>query len=103
MKPDQATSPDALLTELQEVIDKGEKALDATADMKSTDATSLRTRVQARVLEARADLTRLQDLTVEKAKAAGRVTDEYVHENPWRAVGLGAAVGLLIGVLATRR
>lgn len=99
----QTTAPDSLMADLQEVIDKGDRALGATEGMKTAEATNLRSRVQARVREARADLAHIQELAVAKTKAAGRVTDEYVHENPWRAVGFGAAIGLLIGVLATRR
>lgn len=35
-------------------------------------------------------------------KAATRLADQTVHEHPWRAIGLAAAVGLLIGLLARR-
>ena len=38
----------------------------------------------------------------EKASAA-RATDDYVHENPWAAVGIGAALGLVVGMLISRR
>ena len=30
----------------------------------------------------------------EKAKAAARATDDYVHDNPWQAIGIAAAIGL---------
>ena len=36
-------------------------------------------------------------------KAAVDTTDTYVRANPWRAVGISAAVGALIGFLAARR
>jgi ElaB/YqjD/DUF883 family membrane-anchored ribosome-binding protein len=39
----------------------------------------------------------------EGTKQAVKVTDDYVHENPWRSIGIGAAAGLLIGFLAARR
>lgn len=29
--------------------------------------------------------------------------DDYVRENPWTGVGIGAAVGVVLGVLLTRR
>ncbi|MBF8043338.1 DUF883 family protein, partial [Klebsiella pneumoniae] len=29
--------------------------------------------------------------------------DDYVRENPWTGVGIGAAVGLVLGVLLSRR
>ncbi len=31
------------------------------------------------------------------------IIDKYVRENPWTGVGIGAAVGLVLGVLLTRR
>jgi ElaB/YqjD/DUF883 family membrane-anchored ribosome-binding protein len=38
-----------------------------------------------------------------KTKAAAKVTDAYVHENPWKAIGVAAGVGLVIGLLIGRR
>lgn len=37
------------------------------------------------------------------ARDATRATDEYVHESPWAAVGLAAAVGVVIGFIAATR
>ena len=37
------------------------------------------------------------------SKAAARATDDWVHENPWAAVGVAAGVGLVLGVLISRR
>jgi ElaB/YqjD/DUF883 family membrane-anchored ribosome-binding protein len=34
---------------------------------------------------------------------AAKVTDEYVHENPWKAIGVTAALGLIVGMLIARR
>ena len=40
---------------------------------------------------------------VDQAKAAVRVTDDYVHDHPWASVGVAAAIGFVFGVLLTRR
>jgi ElaB/YqjD/DUF883 family membrane-anchored ribosome-binding protein len=40
---------------------------------------------------------------VEKTKAAARATDDYVHDNPWQAIGAAAVVGLILGALISRR
>jgi ElaB/YqjD/DUF883 family membrane-anchored ribosome-binding protein len=40
---------------------------------------------------------------VEKAKAAAKATDGYVHDNPWKSVSIAAGAGLLIGLLLGRR
>jgi ElaB/YqjD/DUF883 family membrane-anchored ribosome-binding protein len=37
------------------------------------------------------------------ARDASSATDEYVHESPWTAIGLAAAVGVVVGFLASRR
>jgi ElaB/YqjD/DUF883 family membrane-anchored ribosome-binding protein len=36
-------------------------------------------------------------------KDAGRAADAYVQDNPWRAVGIAAGVGLVVGMLISRR
>lgn len=38
-----------------------------------------------------------------KTKEVAASTDEYVHENPWKAVTLSAGVGLLLGVIFSKR
>jgi ferredoxin-NADP reductase len=44
-------------------------------------------------------LTELQATVQDGAKMAMNTTDEYVRSNPWRAVGISAAVGALVGIL----
>jgi ElaB/YqjD/DUF883 family membrane-anchored ribosome-binding protein len=38
-----------------------------------------------------------------KARRSAAITNNYVHEQPWVAIGAGAALGLLVGFLASRR
>ena len=40
---------------------------------------------------------------MDRAKAAARATDDYVHDNPWQAIGVAAAIGLVAGLLLNRR
>ena len=68
-----------------------------------TSASELRAKVQATLDRAKDNLHDLQDAAVERAKAAGRATDAYVHENPWQSIGVAAGVGLLLGMLIARR
>ncbi|WP_310491767.1 glycine zipper domain-containing protein [Dechloromonas sp.] len=39
----------------------------------------------------------------DKACGAANATDAYVHNNPWKIVGVAAAVGVFIGALISRR
>ena len=45
----------------------------------------------------------LQQSVQDSAKVAMNTTDEYVRSNPWRAVGISAGIGALIGFLIARR
>lgn len=48
-------------------------------------------------------LTEAERALLEKTKQAATATDQYVNENPWRAVGVAAVAGLVLGVLISRR
>jgi ElaB/YqjD/DUF883 family membrane-anchored ribosome-binding protein len=61
-----------------------------------------RERIQENLAAAKDRLIAAEQAVVVKAKQAARATDDYVHENPWRAVGIGAGVGLIIGMLISR-
>ncbi len=45
----------------------------------------------------------VQAIAIEKGKAAAQTTDQFVHEHPWKAVGIAAGAGLIIGLLISRR
>ena len=94
---------DKLMSDLRLVIADAEELLRMTADQAGDAAADVRSRVQARINRAKDDLLKLQDAVVEKAKAACHATDEFVHENPWKSVGIAAGVGLLLGLLVSRR
>lgn len=43
-----------------------------------------------------------QAVAVEKGKEVAKRTDDYVQENPWRAVAISAGIGLLVGLVIGR-
>lgn len=57
-----------------------------------------------RVLDsAKAKLGSIESQVRTGARHAVEATDDYVHEQPWQAVGVGALVGLIAGLLIARR
>ncbi len=94
---------DRLMEDLRAVIADAEELLALTKDQAGDSAARLRERVQERLLRARDRLGDLQDSAFERARAAGVAADDYVHEQPWQAVGIAAGVGVLIGLLLGRR
>jgi len=98
-----SNSKDKLVTDLRGVVADAEELLHETANVSGEKMSELRARLRERLMTARHKLAQAEEAAVERAKAAARVTDDYVHDHPWRAVGAGAAVGLILGLLIGRR
>jgi ElaB/YqjD/DUF883 family membrane-anchored ribosome-binding protein len=94
---------DKLLNELRTVITDTEELLRMTEDQVGDAANGIRERMTLRLNQATKELHHLQHMAVEKAKEARHATDEYVNENPWKSVGIATGVGLIVGLLLSRR
>ena len=91
-----------LMADLKLVIADAEELLRLTAGQAGEKAAELRSRIQNRMDQAKAELARLQNVAAGSAKDAGRAADQYVHENPWQAIGVAAGLGFLLGMLISR-
>lgn len=94
---------DQVIADFKVVVADTEALLKATANQGGEKLAEVRAKaeeslqvVKARMVEAQAEL-------LAKTKEAAKATDVYVHENPWKAVGAAAGVGLVIGLLIGRR
>ncbi len=67
------------------------------------DLARVKNTLNERITLAKASLDELSGNLVQKARAGAAATNTYVHEKPWAAVGAGATVGLLLGLLMSRR
>ena len=83
---------DKLMDELRAVINDAEELLRITADQSGPKIQEVRARAEESLRAAR-----------EHLQGAGRQLDAQIRENPWAAVGIAAAVGLLAGVLLSRK
>ena len=92
-----------LIADFKVVVADAEALIKATANQGGEALASLRTRAEESLAVAKVKMADAQDALVEKSKIAAKATDDYVHENPWRAVGVAAGVGLVIGLLIGRR
>jgi len=98
-----AASAEALARDFKNVVSDAEELLRALGKDGNAELDEMRTRVRASLDQARDRLGELQSSVVGGAKAAAGATDEYVHHNPWAAVGFSVVVGGLIGYLIGRR
>ena len=94
---------DKLVQDMRVVISDAEDLLRATANQAGEKIAVARERIQDSLHQAKVKLAEAEALVRERATQAARYTDEYVHENPWRAIGAAAGIGLLLGLLISRR
>ena len=92
-----------LVDDLAAVLAEAEEMLKRAAVETGDKARDLRSQVETKLLRAKLRLQELEGEAVDRAKAAARATDDYVHGHPWQAVGVAAAIGLAIGLLLNRR
>jgi ElaB/YqjD/DUF883 family membrane-anchored ribosome-binding protein len=103
MENNEIVTKQKLMADFRVVIADAEELLKATAQDASEKAVAARAKIQERLVEAKARLADAEEAVILRTKQAARVTDQYVHDNPWKAVGIAAGVGLLIGMLIGRR
>jgi ElaB/YqjD/DUF883 family membrane-anchored ribosome-binding protein len=97
------TNRDRLVQDMRSVIADAEDLLRATANQAGEKIAVARERIQDSLHQAKVKLAEAEAVLTEHAKQAARYTDEYVHDNPWRAIGIAAGIGLLLGLLISRR
>lgn len=98
-----AASKEKLIHDFKLVIADAEELLRATAGQAGDKVAEVRQRAQERLTQVKIRLADAEEALIVRAKEAGRAADDYVHEHPWSAVGIGAGVGFLIGLLVGRR
>jgi ElaB/YqjD/DUF883 family membrane-anchored ribosome-binding protein len=96
-------SRDKLVQDFKLVIADAEELLRATATQAGEKVSAARERIQDRIHSAKIKVAEAEEALMVRTREAARMTDEFVHDKPWYAVGIAGAVGLVIGMLIGRR
>jgi len=97
------TAREKLVDDFAAVLAEAEDLMKRAGAETGQRAQDLRAQVEAKLLAAKLRLQELQGEAVDRAKDAARFTDDYVHDNPWTAIGVAAAIGFVAGLLLNRR
>lgn len=92
-----------LMADFKVVVADAEALLKATAGQGGEKLSEIRAKAEESLRVAKARMADAQEALVAKTKEAAKATDAYVHENPWKAIGIAAGVGLVVGLLIGRR
>ena len=97
------TTSENLRAELKSRADTLEEVLSSSADKSKVEVSKLRSKAEKALKESRYRLGETGDVLAKQTREAAARADEYVRDNPWTGVGIGAAIGVVLGVLLTRR
>lgn len=94
---------DRLIEDFKTVIQDAEELIKATASQTGDKVTAVRARAEENLREARRKLGEMEDDLLTRGKAAAKATDQLVHDKPWQSVAIASAVGVMLGMLISRR
>lgn len=80
-----------------------EDLIKQTTSLTGEDLTRAKAKLSARVAAAKDSVEAIGDDVAHRARKVAADTDAYVHEQPWKAIGASAVIGLLLGVVLARR
>src|SRR5690349_8938139 len=90
---------DRLVSDLKTVTKDAEELLRTVSGEGGNGSHEMRMRLSAAIESAKATYLRLQ----EKAVAGAKATDKVIRAHPYESLGVAFGVGLLVGVLVTRK
>lgn len=91
-----------IVEDLRVLLRDSEEMLRLAANVPGEGVDALRTRLGSHVDSVQTALADAQQSAQRRYRAATLGTERYVRHNPWRALGIAAGVGFLLGVLSAR-
>ncbi|MGG6196422.1 DUF883 family protein [Pantoea allii] len=89
--------------DVNELADSLEALLKSYGSEAKDEVNSARSQAEALLKQTRAKLNGGGNRVSQVARDAGYQVDAYVHDKPWYGVGIGAAVGIVVGALLVSR
>ncbi len=102
-KSSDEVTKEQLISDFMVVLADAEALLKASANQGGEKLAEVRSKAEESLKAVKARIAGTQALLVAKSKTVTEVTDAYVHDNPWSAIGISTGVGLIIGLLISRR
>jgi ElaB/YqjD/DUF883 family membrane-anchored ribosome-binding protein len=92
-----------VLRDLKTLAHDAEDLLKATAGDLSEKTKAARARLASALELAKETGADLQELTIASAKAAAKRADTVIRDHPYESIGVAFGIGVLVGVLVTRK
>jgi ElaB/YqjD/DUF883 family membrane-anchored ribosome-binding protein len=98
-----ADGTNRIAQEFQHFVADIEDLIKATTSLTGEDLQRAKAKLNQRIHAAKESATEMSETVMNRARKTAESTNNYVHEQPWNAIGASAAVGLLLGYLLARR
>jgi ElaB/YqjD/DUF883 family membrane-anchored ribosome-binding protein len=96
-------SADKLMEDLRLVVTDAEDLLRATAGQAGEKVAAARARTAESIDAAKARIAQAGYAAAAQSREAAKAADDYVRDNPWTAVGIAAALGVVVGMLIGKK
>jgi ElaB/YqjD/DUF883 family membrane-anchored ribosome-binding protein len=95
-----ARNSESTVVELNRIVAQAEELLKTLGEEGGAAAEAVRQRVLRTVSQAKVKLADASTRVRGAATDAAKLTDRYVHDNPWKSIAYGAAAGAAVAVIA---
>ena len=92
-----------LRDDLHEAIDQAQDLLKQAKEVGGEKAEELQNQANKILENAKKDFSRYYQRATEEGKQIACNVNDCVHENPWRAVGIAAVAGIVLGAILARK
>lgn len=96
-------SKDQLISDFKVAVADAEALLKATVNIGGDKLVEVRAKAEESLNIVKARMSDTQSEVIARTKAVAKASDIYVHNNPWRSIGMATGVGLVVGLLIGRR
>ncbi len=94
---------DKLLADVKNIVAEAENLLKKAKSSGAEGYAAVRAELEDKLSDTIVRLQEVQEELTARARDAARATDDYVRENPWKSMGVVAAVGIVVGLLLSSR
>lgn len=101
MRSTSPSTPNALGRDIQNVVSDAQELLKTVQSEGESKLADVKAKVASQVDTAKQKFGEIQQTVQDGAKVAMNETDAYVRGNPWTSIGIGVAIGAVIGYLAS--
>lgn len=89
--------------EVHNFLEDIEDLVKETTSLTGDELARAKAKLSERVAAAKQSVEEFGSDVAKRARKGAAATNDYVHDQPWKAIGAGAAVAFLLGFVLARR